>query len=99
MYSTVILAPAGVCLDVARDLDFHRWRLAATRDRAVSGRTSRLIGPDEKGTGMAPRLGRRGRFSVRRVAFDLPRGRAVVGLPNPSSRTRYTGSDCQIGRV
>ncbi len=39
---TDIAAPIEVCFDLARSIDFHQLSTGKTRERAVSGVTSRL---------------------------------------------------------
>lgn len=69
---TPIEAPIGVCFDLARDIDFHSKSLADTGERAVTGRTSGLIGLGESVTWEGKHLGVRQRLTVEVTAFEPP---------------------------
>lgn len=69
---TVIDAPAEVCFDLARDIDFHTRSLADTGERAVAGRVTGLIGPGESVTWEARHLGVRQRLTAEVTVFDRP---------------------------
>lgn len=60
--------------------------MAATGERAVAGRTSRLIGPHEQVTWEAHHLRRRWRLTVRIIAFDPPRHFRDVMVRGPFGR-------------
>ncbi len=70
---TLIAAPPEVCFDLSRDLDLHTRSMAHTRERAVGGLTSGLIGLDEEVTWEGRHFGVRQRFTSRITAFDRPR--------------------------
>lgn len=69
---TEILAPAGRCFDLARDIDLHVRSMGDTGERAVGGRTSGLISLGEEVTWEARHLGVRQRFTSRITAFRYP---------------------------
>ncbi len=69
---TVIRAPVERVFDLARSIDAHTASAEGTRERAVGGRTSGLIGPDETVTWEARHLGIRQRLTVRITGFDRP---------------------------
>ncbi|HEX4609702.1 MAG TPA: SRPBCC family protein [Urbifossiella sp.] len=69
---TTIDAPAGVCFDLARDIDFHTRSMEGTGERAVAGRTTGLIGLGESVTWEARHLGVRQRLTAEVTAFDRP---------------------------
>ncbi|MGL5095018.1 MAG: SRPBCC family protein, partial [Planctomycetia bacterium] len=64
--------PIERCFDLARDLDFHVRSLERTRERAVAGRTTGLIGLGESVTWEACHLGVRQRLTAKITAFDRP---------------------------
>jgi len=79
---TAIVASAGHCFDLARDIDLHLRTMADTSERAVAGVTTGLIGAGEEVTWEARHLGVRHRMTVRIVEFDPPhvfRDRMVRG--------------------
>jgi ligand-binding SRPBCC domain-containing protein len=69
---TKIAAPAEVCFDLARDIDFHIRSLQDTGERAVAGRTSGLIGLGESVTWEARHLGVRQQLTSKVTAYDRP---------------------------
>jgi ligand-binding SRPBCC domain-containing protein len=69
---TDIAAPIERVFDLARDIDFHQRSMAHTRERAVGGRTSGLIGPGETVTWRARHLGRTWSLTSRITAFEPP---------------------------
>jgi ligand-binding SRPBCC domain-containing protein len=69
---TVIAAPIELVFDLARDIDFHQRSTEATGERAVEGRTSGLIGPDETVTWRARHLGRSWDLTSRITEFQRP---------------------------
>lgn len=66
-------APIERCFDAARDLDLHMKSVSHTKERAVAGRTSGLIGPGEEVTWRARHFGITQNFTSRITAFDRPR--------------------------
>ncbi len=70
---TIIHAPAARCFDLARSIDLHVVTAGASREEAIGGRTSGLIGLGETVTWKARHLGIWQRLTVRITAFDRPR--------------------------
>lgn len=71
--TTEVRAPAARCFDLARDIDLHLKSLEGTGERAVSGKTSGLIGLGEEVTWQARHFGINQRFTSRITEFDPPR--------------------------
>lgn len=71
--TTVINAAVERCFDLARDIDVHVESMAASRERAVAGVTSGLIGLGEEVTWEARHFGIRWRVTSRITEFDRPR--------------------------
>jgi ligand-binding SRPBCC domain-containing protein len=70
---TLIRAPVEVCFDLARSVETHMASVADTRERAVAGVTSGLLGLADEVTWEAVHLGLRQRLSARITEFDRPR--------------------------
>jgi ligand-binding SRPBCC domain-containing protein len=70
---TVVHASPERCFDLARDVEAHVGSTAATRERAVAGVTSGLLGPGDEVTWEATHLGVRQRLTSRITFFDRPR--------------------------
>lgn len=69
---TWIDAPIERCFDAARDLDLHLRSLPDTRERAVGGKTTGLIGYGEEVTWQARHFGVTQHFTSRITEFDAP---------------------------
>jgi ligand-binding SRPBCC domain-containing protein len=69
---TRIAAPRERVFDLARSLDLHQDTVAQTRERAVAGVTSGLLGLDEEVTWSAWHLGWRRRLRVRMYRLEYP---------------------------
>ena len=69
---TRIRTPIERCFDLARDIDLHMQSTAHTREVAVAGVTTGLIGPDEEVTWEATHFGVRQRLTSRITAYDRP---------------------------
>jgi ligand-binding SRPBCC domain-containing protein len=69
---TFIAAPAQVCFDLSRSIDLHVDSMARSRERAVSGITSGLIGMDEEVTWEARHFGLPWRVTSRITMFEEP---------------------------
>lgn len=65
-------APASVCFDLARDIDFHVRSLEHTGERVVAGVTTGLIELGESVTWEARHLGVRQRLTSKITALDSP---------------------------
>ena len=71
--TTIVRAPADVCFDLSRSIDLHLESMERSRERAVAGVTSGLIGLDEEVTWEARHFGRLWRVTSQITAFDRPR--------------------------
>jgi ligand-binding SRPBCC domain-containing protein len=69
---TEIAAPAEVCFDLARDIDLHCKSTSRTRECAVAGVTSGLIGAGDWVTFEAVHFGIRQRLTARITDFQRP---------------------------
>ena len=69
---TEIEAPAAVCFDLSRSIDLHLESMVASRERAIGGVTSGLIGAGEEVTWEARHFGLRWRMTSRITDFDPP---------------------------
>lgn len=87
---TFIRAPAEVCFDLARDIDFHASAPTPLRHRAVAGVTSGLIGLGEEVTWEGSFFGVRQRMTSKIVAMDSPRGFTDEMRRGPFERWRHT---------
>jgi ligand-binding SRPBCC domain-containing protein len=70
---TAIDAPPEHVFDLARSIDAHQDTAAASGERAISGVTSGLLGPNEEVTWRARHFGIVQCLRVRMTAFDRPR--------------------------
>jgi len=70
--STVISAPRQRVFDLARSIDAHQDSAEGTRERAVAGVTSGLIGLNDEVTWEARHLGVKQRLTVRVTSFNRP---------------------------
>jgi len=70
---TPVAAPPSLCFDLARDVEFHQRSTAASRERAVGGVTSGLLGPGDEVTWEATHFGVRQRLTSRITEFEPPR--------------------------
>ena len=66
-------APPDRCFDLARSVDAHIRSTAATRERAVGGKTSGLLELGDEVTWRARHFGVRQNLTSRIAAFDRPR--------------------------
>ena len=62
---TFIAAPIQCCFDLTRDVDTHTRSTAKTRERAVGGKTSGLLGPGDEVTWEAAHFGVKQQLAVR----------------------------------
>jgi hypothetical protein len=69
---TLIHAPIAKCFDLSRDIDLHIRSTEGTRESAVSGVTSGLIGFGEEVTWEATHFLVRQRLTTRITAFNRP---------------------------
>lgn len=70
---TRVAAPPTRCFDLARDVDLHQRSTAASRERAVAGVTSGLLGPGDEVTWEATHFRVRQRLTSRITEFEPPR--------------------------
>ena len=70
--STFIAAPIERVFDLARSIDLHTDSTSRTGERAVSGITSGLIGPEQEVTWRARHFGVWQSLTVRVTAFERP---------------------------
>jgi ligand-binding SRPBCC domain-containing protein len=69
---TRVDAPPERCFDLARDVEAHTASTARTRERAVAGVTSGLLGLGDEVTWEAVHFGVRQRLTARITRFDRP---------------------------
>lgn len=69
---TPVAASVERCFDLSRDIDLHVRSMVHTGERAVGGRTSGLIGPDEFVTWRGRHFGLVLEHTSRITAFDRP---------------------------
>ena len=69
---TLVAAPPSRCFDLARDVELHQRSTAASRERAVAGVTSGLLGLGDEVTWEATHFGIRQRLTSRITEFDPP---------------------------
>ena len=69
---TRVAAPPSRCFDLARDVELHQRSTAASRERAIAGVTSGLLGLGDEVTWEAMHFGIRQRLTSRISEFDPP---------------------------
>lgn len=69
---TIVDASIQTCFDLSRSIDVHMRSTAQTKERAVAGVTSGLIGLNETVTWEAVHLGIKWRLTSKITAFDPP---------------------------
>lgn len=69
---TTIAATAPRCFDLSRDIDPHVDSMRASRERAVRGVTTGLIGPGQEVTWLAWHLGMPWRMTSRITGYERP---------------------------
>jgi ligand-binding SRPBCC domain-containing protein len=69
---TLLGAPIERCFDLSRSIDLHVASTARTGEKAIAGKTSGLIGPDEQVTWRAKHFGVWQEFTSRITAFNRP---------------------------
>jgi ligand-binding SRPBCC domain-containing protein len=69
---TRVAAAPSRCFDLARDVGLHQRSTAASRERAVAGVTSGMLGPGDEVTWEATHFGVRQRLSSRITVFEPP---------------------------
>jgi ligand-binding SRPBCC domain-containing protein len=68
-----IAAPPAACFDLSRSIDAHTGSMARSKEKAIGGVTSGLIGLGEEVTWQARHFGIRFRMRSRISAYDRPR--------------------------
>jgi ligand-binding SRPBCC domain-containing protein len=68
----IIHAPIEICFDLSRSIDMHKISTAQTKEEAIAGVTTGLIGLGEEVTWRAKHLGIVQKLSSRITAFDFP---------------------------
>ena len=69
---TLIEADLKTCFDLARDIDFHQKSLEHSKERAIAGKTSGLIGLGETVTWEAIHFGIRQKLTSKITEFEYP---------------------------
>ena len=69
---TLIDAPKARVFDLCRSIDAHQDTTGHTGERAISGVTTGLLGPDEEVTWEAKHFGVTQKLKVRMTEFDRP---------------------------
>lgn len=69
---TRIHAPIERCFDLSRDIDLHMRSTRHTREIAIAGVTSGLIGPGQQVTWQATHFGIRQKLTSRITAYNRP---------------------------
>jgi ligand-binding SRPBCC domain-containing protein len=87
---TKIAAPANICFDLSRDIDLHKQSMAHTKEVAIEGITSGLIGLDETVTWQAKHLGFNFKMTVKITAFEHPVYFVDEMIKGPFKRLRHT---------
>lgn len=70
--TTKINAPARVCFDLSRSIDLHTDSMQHTREKAIAGITSGLIGLNQQVTWQADHFGIPIRMTVRITSMKSP---------------------------
>ncbi|MBO9593791.1 MAG: SRPBCC family protein [Niabella sp.] len=69
---TYIHTDIETCFDLSRSIDLHSFSTAQTREKAIAGKTSGLIGADETVTWQATHFGVRQRLTSKITAYNRP---------------------------
>lgn len=86
--SQIAAAPQR-CFELSRSIDLHIESMMASRERAVAGVTSGLIGPGEEVSWEARQFGRIWRMTSRITEFDAPRRFVDEMIRGPFTRFRH----------
>jgi ligand-binding SRPBCC domain-containing protein len=70
--TTDVRAGVDRCFALSRDIDLHRRSMAASKERAIAGVTSGLIGPGQQVTWQARHFGIWWRLTSKIVDYDRP---------------------------
>ncbi|MBL7871549.1 MAG: SRPBCC family protein [Cyclobacteriaceae bacterium] len=69
---TLIKAPIDVCFDLSRSIDLHQLSVQQTKEKAVGGVTSGLIGLNQKVRWQATHLGFRQTLEIQITKYTRP---------------------------
>lgn len=70
--NTFIKAPISICFDLARSIDLHKISVTGSKEEAIAGLTSGLIGMGEEVTWRGTHFGIRQTLSSRITGFQYP---------------------------
>jgi ligand-binding SRPBCC domain-containing protein len=70
---TILNADIQTCFDLSRDIDFHKASLVHSKEKAIAGKTSGLIGLNEWVTWEAFHFGIKQQLTSKITAFDAPK--------------------------
>lgn len=87
--ATEVRASQESCFDLSRSIDLHVESMRRSRERAIAGVTSGLIGADQEVTWEAHHLGFRWRVTSRITEFDPPHRFVDEMIRGPFSRFRH----------
>jgi ligand-binding SRPBCC domain-containing protein len=87
--TTEVRASPESCFDLSRSIDLHVESMTRSRERAIAGVTSGLIGADQEVTWEAHHLGLRWRVTSRITEFDPPNRFVDEMIRGPFSRFRH----------
>lgn len=87
--STKIAAPVERCFDLSRSIDLHQESMAQSRERAIAGVTSGLIGLGDEVTWEARHFGINWRMTSRIVEFHPNNGFVDEMVRGPFSKFRH----------
>ena len=86
---TYISADAERCFDLSRSVEIHQSSLARTKERAIAGVTSGLMGPDETVTWEGVHFGFKQRLTSRITEFERPSRFTDEMIRGPFKRLRH----------
>lgn len=87
--TTDVHASQQFCFDLSRSIDLHRDSMTRSREKAIAGVTSGLIGAGEEVTWEAQHLGLRWRVTSRITEFEPPHRFVDEMIRGPFSRFRH----------
>lgn len=87
--TTLLPVPRERAFDASLDIDLHTRSMAASREQAVAGVTSGLIGPGESVTWRARHFGVLMRLTSRITAYDRPARFVDEQTSGPFARFRH----------
>jgi ligand-binding SRPBCC domain-containing protein len=87
--TTLITAPIERVFDLARSIDLHTASASRTKERAIAGITSGLIGPGQEVTWRARHFGIWQSLTVRITEFERPTHFADVMVQGPFRRMEH----------